>query len=113
MAVYLARGSKVVLKSAEGFSDEVIAVSLNLKPSTVARWRRLYIEKGVAGFFDSQFPGAPAKTAAELSQASVRMVLAQPPPAGKAKWDVESVASEIGAVPSEVWKIMKDLNIKI
>src|SRR3954447_19199159 len=51
--------AKVVLLAAEGLNDSEIARRLDCTDKTAAKWRRRFIEEGLAGLDERRRPGRP------------------------------------------------------
>ena len=55
----LAPARRIVLASATGKSDLVVAAELGTTRVTVGKWRRRFLQSGCDGFLDEARPGAP------------------------------------------------------
>src|SRR6202046_628568 len=53
--------SKIVLRAAEGLSNQEIARQLGVTGSTVGKWRERYRLHGMKGLADDSRPGTPRK----------------------------------------------------
>jgi transposase len=62
--------SKIVLRAAEGLSNQEIAGRLGVTGATVGKWRERYRRQGMDGLSDEPRPGAPRKiTDAKVEEA--------------------------------------------
>jgi transposase len=62
--------SKIVLRAAEGLSNQEIARRLGVTGATVGKWRERYRVQGMEGLADDPRPGAPRKiTDAKVEEA--------------------------------------------
>ena len=51
--------SRIILKSAEGLSDQQVADMLRATRAIARKWRRRFLEEGCDGLLDEPRPGAP------------------------------------------------------
>jgi transposase-like protein len=51
--------ARIILSSADGESNKVIAERLGITQATLGKWRSLFIERRIAGLYDDVRPGAP------------------------------------------------------
>jgi hypothetical protein len=51
--------AKIVLSCAGGEQNKTVAESFSVSVMTVRKWRRRYLEKGIAGLHDAFRPGRP------------------------------------------------------
>ena len=65
--------SKIVLRAAEGLSNQEIARQLGVTGSTVGKWRERYRLQGMKGLADDSRPGTPRRiTDAKVEEAVTR-----------------------------------------
>ena len=67
----LAFRAKIVLRCAQGLSNDAVSRQLRTTPHTVGKWRRRFVERGVEGLLDEPRPGAPR----QISDAKVEQVI--------------------------------------
>jgi len=51
--------ARIVLLAAEGMTNKDIAEKLDLQPHVVTKWRKRYVEEGLAGLRDRPRTGRP------------------------------------------------------
>src|SRR2546423_10746370 len=57
----LALRGRIVIAAAEGRSGGAIARAESIRPATVSRWCRRFVQRGVKGLFDATMPKANAR----------------------------------------------------
>src|SRR5712691_2729102 len=67
----LAQRASIVLRGADGQASSQVASELRINRNTVGKWRRRYLERGLAGLLDEPRAGAPRK----ISDEQVEVVL--------------------------------------
>lgn len=97
----LVRRARIVLLSAEGISNQVIAVRCGVSVPTISHWRRCWRERGIAGLHGELRPGRPRSYDDEQVAALMRKVLQSRPP-NATHWSVRSVATHTGVSKSTV-----------
>jgi transposase len=79
----LALRARIVLAAAEGVaSNGEIAEALGTHRHTVAKWRRRFAQRGLAGLTDEPRPGAPRTITDDRVDEVLAATLEQAPPAG-------------------------------
>src|SRR5258706_11817798 len=73
------------------------------RPNTVIKWRRRFVQHGLAGLRDAPRPGAKPVYGAEFRN-RVLALLEKPPPAGQACWDGPAVATALKGSVHAVWR---------
>jgi putative transposase len=96
--------AKIVLMSAGGLANRVIAAKVGYSPQSVALWRKRYREKGISGLHDELRPGRPRSIADEQVAELVRKTL-QTKPRDGTHWSVRSMAKETTISPPTVQRI--------
>src|ERR1700674_3111338 len=79
--------ARIVLLSAAGKMNQQIARQLGLTNATVGKWRRRFVEQGVAGLHDELRPGRPRPISDERVAQLVRKTL-ETKPKGGTHWSV-------------------------
>jgi transposase len=84
----------ILLRSADGWTDEAIAHAFETSVDTVRRTRRRCLERGVlACLSDDPRAGAPPKLEEE-EEARVVALACSDPPAGRCRWTVRLLTEE-------------------
>jgi transposase/transposase-like protein len=97
----LVRRARIVLMSAEGVTNQTIAVRCGVSVPTISHWRRCWRERGLAGLHGEPRPGRPRTYGDEQVAALMRKVL-HSRPANATQWSVRSVAAHTGMSKSTV-----------
>jgi transposase len=112
----LALRSRVILRHFDGLSSQQIATELGISPQTVRKWRKRYLQAGIAGLGDRPRPGRPSRLPLSDLQHQIRQALQQRLPEGQ-RWSVRRIAKVLGlpkATVGRAWKSMRaaDLNVR-
>ncbi len=107
----LALRARIVLESAEGKSDQAVAVQLGTTRATVGKWRRRFLKRGCDGLFDEPRPGAPRKISDEDVERVVVRTL-ETLPKGATQWSTRSMAKECGLSFATVARIWRAFGLK-
>lgn len=103
----LGRRAAILLRAADGWSNERIARSLETDAHTVARWRRRYLQSGLTGILQEQpRSGRPRQVPVEQEAAAVRAAMARTPPGGD-RWSTRTLARHLGMSHSRVARIWR------
>jgi transposase len=103
--VRLAERARVILLAAEGRQDIQIAAALAMTPKKVARWRRRFLAKGLAGLEkDAPRPGRTPSIDGDTIAEVVRLTT-QDKPANATHWSTRSMAVAVGISDSSVLRI--------
>src|ERR1700689_1043932 len=97
----LVRRARIVLMSAEGIANQIIAERCGGRVPTISHWRRCWRERGIAGLHGELRPGRPRSYDDERVAALMRKVLHSRPP-NATHWSVRGVAQETGISKSTV-----------
>src|SRR5262245_13285518 len=96
--------AKIILRAAEGQTDERIARDLGLAVRTVWEWRRRFARERLAGLADRPHRPPPRRYGAAV-QARLLVLACQKPAevdptrAGQTHWTVQDLAAFVGAHP--------------
>ena len=101
----LAVRSRIVLRAAEGQSNQQIASELELPEVTVSKWRRAFAWRGLDGLQDAQRSGRPPKHDAAVWQKVQTLACQQPESQGR--WSVRTLARAVGLPHSTVHAILR------
>ncbi len=91
----LALRARIVLGSAEGFSDAQVAERLGITRPTANKWRRRFLERGCDGLIDEVRPGAPRT----ISDDDIERVITETlenTPRDATHWSTRSMARQCG-----------------
>jgi transposase len=104
--------SRIVVLSAQGMRPPAVATAVGKSELTVRRWRRRYLEKGVAGLLKdaTRPPGRKPIPVAVIKQV-VELTLHEVPP-GRTRWSERTMAVRVGIAPSSVHAIWKAHGLK-
>jgi transposase len=97
----LVRRARIVLMSADGVANGIIAERCGVSVPTISHWRRCWRERGVAGLHGELRPGRPRSYNDERVAALMRKVLRTRPP-NATHWSVRSAAAASGISKSTV-----------
>ncbi len=97
---------RIVLLSAAGKMNQQIARQLGLTNATVGKWRRRFVEQGVAGLHDELRPGRPRPISDERVAQLVRKTL-ETKPKGGTHWSVRQIAGQTRLSKSTVHRIWR------
>src|SRR5579863_5077685 len=91
----LARRARVILASAQGLANQVVAKQARCSMGMVNKWRSRFLKKRLEGLDDEPRPGAPRK----VSDAQVEQIVIQTlesTPRGQTHWSTRSLAHASG-----------------
>ena len=74
--------ARIVLLSADGFSNQAIAARLRLNQVTVGHWRRRFVQQGLPGLHEELRPGRPRSIPDERVAMLIRRTLRTKPQNG-------------------------------
>ena len=100
----MAGTARIVLLSAAGKMNQEIARQLGLTNATVSKWRRRFVEQGVAGLHDELRPGRPRPISDERVARLVRQTLETKPKDGT-HWSIRQMAEQTRISKSTVHRI--------
>lgn len=92
----------ILLKAADGLSDDAIATALAVGTATVARTRQRFVATGLGALDEAPRPGAQRKLTGKQA-AHLIAVACTPAPEGQAHWTLRLLADkvvEFGFAPS-------------
>jgi len=97
---------KIVLFSAQGLTNTVIAERLGLSKPTVGKWRRRYLDQGVEGLHDELRPGRPRSIGEEKIARLIRKTI-KTRPENESHWSCRTMAEATGISKSTVQRVWK------
>lgn len=112
LPVRMAERARIVLLAAEGKQDKAIASELSITGHKAARWRKRFLEGGVAGLEkDAPRPGRKPS----ISPAIVKRVIdktTQSKPSNATHWSTRSMAIEVGLSEATIRRIWRRHGLK-
>jgi transposase len=103
--------SKIVLRAAEGLSNQEIARRLGVTGATVGKWRERYRVHGMEGLSDEPRPGTPRKITDAKVEEAVTQTLESLPIAAT-HWSTRSLAEKVGLSQSAVVRIWRSFGLQ-
>lgn len=107
----LALRARIVLRCADGVNNTVVAEELGINPSTVAKWRKRFVQQRLDGLGDGDRPGAPRKITDEDVEMLIVTTL-ETMPKGRSHWSTRSMAKKVGISHTSVGRIWRAFEIK-
>ncbi len=106
------RRAKIILTSAEGRSNKVIAGAVGLSVQSVGKWRKRFLEQGLMGLYDERRPGRPRTIRDEKITTLIQKTLKTTPKDGSTHWSCRSMAAETKISKSQIQRIWSTLNVQ-
>ena len=103
--------SKIILRAAEGLTNQEIAAKLGVTGATVGKWRERYRIQGMDGLSDDPRPGAPRKITDAQVEEAVTQTLESLPRAAT-HWSTRSLAEKVGLSQSAVVRIWHSFGLQ-
>ena len=100
------RRARVILLLAEGRPYRMIQAAVGCDARYVSRWRRRFLEDGLAGLY-SRHRGRPVQRRTPQLEARILALTQQPPPDGSTHWSTRKLAQRLGVshmMVARVWK---------
>lgn len=107
----LAFRAKIILASAGGASDVVVAQRVRSGPHTVGKWRKRFAAKRLDGLLDEPRPGKPRKISDEAIEKVVVKTL-ETTPKGATHWSTREMAKHQGLSHTTVGRIWRAFGLK-
>ena len=102
-----------MLRAADGWLNQAIAVELGVREKTVGLWRRRFAEQGTAGSEkDAARRGRPATVQHSAVEGAVVRKTTRGPPVTATHWSTRTLAAELGISPASVQRIWKRHGLK-
>lgn len=86
--------ARILLKAAEGLTDEQIAAALNTGEATVERTRKRFVEEGLSALKERPRPGARAKLKGKQEARVIALACSQAPE-GHSHWTLRLLAGKV------------------
>jgi transposase len=103
--------ARIVLACSTGADNGRVAVDLGVTAQTVGKWRRRFIEQGVAGLSDSPRPNVHRKLSDDKVEQVIRATL-ETLPAGSTHWSTRKMAKRAGVSRSSVSRVWRAFQLK-
>ena len=107
----LALRSRIVLRCADGLTSKDVAAEIGVNPSTVAKWRRRFVEDRLDGLHDQDRPGVEPKITDETVE-GLLVATIETMPKGRSHWSTRAMAKNIGISHSSVGRIWRAFELK-
>jgi putative transposase len=101
----LVRRAEIILASAGGEANTLIARRLGVSNPTICHWRKRWFERGLVGLYGEARPGRPRTHDEETVAELLRTVLKKKPTTGS-HWTVRSAAEATGLSKSTVARML-------
>lgn len=102
--------AEIVLKRADGNSQQDVASQLGVSVACVNKWSQRFEHEGLVGLKDR--PGRGRKPSIPLETVERVVTEVTRPPKPRTRWSVRSMAREVGISPDSVNRIWRDHDIK-
>ena len=109
----LVQRANIIMGCLDGERDDQIAARMDLLASTVAVWRKRFLERGIAGLSDLPRPGKPRTYAHDELRDRIFKQLEQSAPDGLSSWDGGTLAHALGVSDDIVWRILRKEGIQL
>jgi transposase len=109
---YLSHRATIILDCARGKENREIAKELAICEQTVAKWRRRFTAKRLAGLEDAPRNKPPRKYGRDLRD-RILQTLEMAPPKGFSSWDGGSLAKHLSVPKHAVWNILRKEGIQL
>jgi transposase len=86
--------ARILLKAADGLTDDQIATTLDVGVATVERTRKRFVEQGVGALNERPRPGARPKLTGK-QQAHMVAIACSEAPAGHTHWTMRLLAGKV------------------
>ena len=91
----LARRARVILASAEGLANKIVARRVRCSPGMVNKWRSRFLQSRLEGLYDEPRPGAPRQVSdAQVEEVVIRTLESTPP--AQTHWSTRGLARATG-----------------
>lgn len=96
--------AQIVLACAEGIANREVARRFGINADTVGKWRRRFIEQGIAGLHDADRPGKPRQIDDERVMALINKTLHERPN-DATHWSTRRMAAAVGVSNATVHRV--------
>ncbi len=109
IAKRLVERSEIVLLAAQGKQDIEIASALDIRRQTAARWRKRFLQLGIAGLEkDASRPGRPPSVDADM----ILRKTTQEKPENATHWSTRTMARAVGVSQASVRRVWRSHGVK-
>lgn len=105
------RRAQIILLSAQGLTNTMIAQRVDLSINMVGVWRQRFIDQGLMGLYDQPKPGTPRTISDEQVAQLVKKTLNKKPK-GATHWTCRSIAKQTDLSKSTVQRIWSAFNLQ-
>ncbi|BCO29311.1 IS630 family transposase ISCARN87 [Rhodoferax lithotrophicus] len=109
----LAERAKIVLGCLKGERNDQIASRMKLQTSTVATWRKRFLEGGIKALGDRARSGKPPTYIASDLRERIRRQLELTPPERPSSWDGATLAQALNVSDDAIWRILRKEGIQL
>jgi len=102
----LVERAKIVLSASAGRTNKWIAAELRVDRQTVSRWRKRFIERGLAGIQKDRPRGRERNRNESIARQIIQKTLHEEPPFG-GRWTTRALAAAIGTSRSTVQRVWR------
>jgi transposase len=107
----LALRARIVLRCAEGLTNQAVAGEVSARAHTVGKWRERFATARLAGLSDEPRSGAPRRIRDEAVAALVTRTLGTMP-AGATHWSRRSMAKAVGLSATTVGRVWRAFGLQ-
>src|SRR5712691_8675874 len=107
----LALRCRIVLASADGLTNQVVAARVGVNQATVSKWRSRFLARRLGGLHDEPRPGAPRTITDDDVEAVIVRTLEETP-RDATHWSTRSLAAATGMSQSAVSRIWRAFGLK-
>lgn len=111
LAQSLTQRTKIILMATDGINNTTIPKALGLSQPTVGKWRRRFLNQGLAGLYDEPKPGAPRPVSDEQVAVLIHRTLKTKPQDGT-HWTCRSLAAETTCFKSTVNRVCRAFGLQ-
>jgi putative transposase len=105
------RRAQIILLSAQGLTNTMIAKKVDLSINMVGVWRQRFIDQDLMGLYDQPKPGAPRSISDEQVAKLIQKTLNKKPK-GATHWSCRSIAKQTNLSKSTVQRIWSAFNLQ-
>jgi transposase len=100
----LVQRARLILALAEGASYTSLTARWGVAATSISRWKRRFLARGVAGLQDAPRSGRPDRLEPAV-EARILALTQQPPPPPVTQWSVRRMAARVGVSPATVQRV--------
>lgn len=104
------RRARIILKRAEGLSQQQTAEAVGVNRPVVVKWEQRFRQAGIAGLAEAKRSGR--KPSVRLSVRKEIITEVTQPPAGRTRWSSRSMARAKGVSPNTVQRLWRANDLK-